>query len=279
MEIKLQTEWHQYLQVKESDWSLVHIGLLIAGHLQPGMNRLHYAHQLDDMVGVLASRVKSSDLMSARLQVLNDYFYTECGFGGNPADYYNPDNSLLNRVIETRLGIPITLSILYMHLAQAVGIPAFGIGFPGHFLVGVDDTGELLVLDVFNRAEHLEKKNLFSLLLKSNVTANENTDIEKYLVPVSKRSIVVRLLRNLKNIYIEQQQVEKALVVVELVLSLIPDAADELRDRGMIYHHLDYIQGAVHDLNRYLELQPDSGERAVIEALLESLSEQKTHLH
>ncbi len=279
MEIKLQTEWHQYLQLPDTEWSLCHVALLIASHLQPELNLLRSVHQLEDMTGELAQRVKPSDDIATRLQLLNHYFYNETGFVGNAVDYYNPDNSMLNKVIDTRMGIPITLAILYMHFAEAINIPVFGISFPGHFLVGVNTAQGPLILDTFNQAEHLEKKKLFELLAKSSMTIENVQDIEKYLVPAPKRFIIIRLLRNLKNIYMEKQQAEKALIVIELILSIVPDAADELRDRGMIYHHLEYTQGAIHDLKRFLELQPHSSERTVIEALLESLSEQTTHLH
>ena len=201
------------------------------------------------------------------------------GFSGNTADYYNPDNSLLNKVIDSRLGIPISLAILYLRFAEAIGIEAYGISFPGHFLVGINSTHGKLIIDPFNQVQQLDQSKLFELLAKSSLTIAKSREVDDYLVPAPKRLIIVRLLRNLKNIYIEKKEVECGLTVIELILSLVPESPDELRDRGMIYYHLDYTQGALRDLQRFIELQPDSNERKVIEAIIETLAEQTTPLH
>jgi regulator of sirC expression with transglutaminase-like and TPR domain len=279
MDIKLHTDWYQYLKRPESEWSLVQFALLAANHLQPDMDYRRCLSSLNDMAGELAQTVKLTDDLATRIERLNAFFYTAAGFGQNTEDYYHPDNSLLNRVLETRQGIPITLSILYMHFAQGIDLPVFGISFPGHFLVGINTAEGPWILDIFNRAERLDKKKLFELLAKSNPSIERVSDIDDFLVPAPKHLIMVRLLRNIKNIYIEKQQAELALIVIQLIFSLVPETADELRDRGMIYHHLDYAPGAIHDLKRYLDLQPESPERPVVEALLESLAQKTTHLH
>lgn len=279
MEIKLLPQWHQYLQLPESDWSLCDLALLAAEHLQPDLDRLGYTHKLDDMIGMLAQRVKASDDLSIKIAQLNQFFYTELGFRSNSEDYYNPDNSLLNKVIDTRTGIPISLAILYLRFAEAIGIQCFGISFPGHFLVGVYDGGSKLVIDPLDNGRELDKSRLVELLAKASTVVGKPQDMDKYLVAAPKRAIMLRLLRNLKNVYIENQEVEKGLTVIELMLSLEAESPDELRDRGMIYYHLEYTQGALHDLQHYLELKPDTSERNVIEAIIETLNEHTTPLH
>jgi regulator of sirC expression with transglutaminase-like and TPR domain len=279
MDIKLLPQWQQYLQLPESDWSLCDLALLVAEHLQPELDRLGYTHKLDDMIGMLAQRVKSSDDLTTKIQQLNNFFYVEQGFHSNADDYYNPENSLLNKVIDARQGIPISLAILYLRFAEAIGIQSFGISFPGHFLVGIDDDGEKLVIDPYDNGKQLDKSHLFELLAKAGMAISKPDDIDEYLLAASKRQIMARFLRNLKNIYIENQEVEKGLTVIELMLSLVGESPDELRDRGMIYYHLEYTQGALHDLQRYLALKPETSERNVIEAIIDTLTEHSTPLH
>lgn len=279
MEVKLHPQWQQYLQLTESDWSLSEMALLVAEHLQSGVERREYTYKIEDMAGILAQRVKTTDSVSLKIEQLNHFFYTEMGFRGNTDDYYNPNNSLLNSVIDTRLGIPITLAILYIRFAEAIGINAYGISFPGHFLMGIDDNDNRFVLDPFEQGQQLDKSRLFELLSKSSMDIETLHDIDDYLVAAPKRWIMIRLLRNLKNVYIEKQEIEKGLTVIELILSLVPEVPDELRDRGMIYYHLDYSQGAMRDLLRFIELQPDSSERNVIESVIESMGQQTTPLH
>ena len=279
MDIKLHPEWHQYIKSPESEWSLCDMALLVAEHLQSEMVRLEYTHKLGDMAGILAKHVKVSDQLADKIEQLNHFFYIEMGFAGNTEDYYNPDNSLLNKVIDTRLGIPISLAILYIRFAEAIGIEAYGISFPGHFLVGINCAEGKLIIDPFNQAQQLDKSKLFELMAKSSMTIDKPLEVDEYLVPAPKRLIIIRLLRNLKNIYIEKQEIENGLTVIELILSLVAESPDELRDRGMIYYHLDYTQGALRDLQRYIEVQPDSNERNVIEAIIETLAEQTTPLH
>ena len=279
MDIKLLPQWHQYLQLSESDWSLCDLALLAAEHLQPELDRLGYTHKLDDMIGMLAQRVKASDDLSTKIQQLNHFFYSELGFHSNADDYYNPDNSLLNKVMDTRQGIPISLAILYLRFAEAIGIQSFGISYPGHFLVGIYDEENKLVIDPFDNGRQLDQSHLFELLAKAGLSIGKPQDIDEYLVAASKRQIMIRLLRNLKNIYIENQEVEKGLTVIELMLSLAGESPDELRDRGMIYYHLEYTRGALQDLQRYLELKPDTSERNVIRAIIETLNENTTPLH
>ena len=279
MDIKLLPQWHQYLQLPESDWSLCDLALLAAEHLQPELDRLGYTHKLDDMIGMLAQRVKTSDDLSTKIQQLNHFFYSELGFHNNADDYYNPDNSLLNKVMDARQGIPISLAILYLRFAEAIDIQSFGISFPGRFLVGIYHDGNNLVIDPYDNGKQLDKSRLFELLAKASMSIGKPQDIDEYLVAASKRQIMIRLLRNLKNIYIENQEIEKGLTVIELMLSLTGESPDELRDRGMIYYHLEYTQGALQDLQRYLELKPDTSERGVIEAIIETLNEHTTPLH
>lgn len=278
-QVNLGSAWQAVAQQPEVDWDLCHIALLIASQLQPDLDPRDSERKLESMVAGVAAEIDLTAAETDRIRQLNQYFYDKLGFSGDRQDYYLPDNSLLNKVIDRRRGIPITLAVIYLKLADAAGLDAFGISFPGHYLLGIHSEQGTLILDPFDRGQILNHSQLRNML--QQLTHNQADDIvlEKNLIPAAKRDTVVRMLRNLKQIYIEAQQVEQALATIEMILSLLPESADELRDRGMIYQHIEYTQGAIQDLTRYLQLVPAAEERGVIEALLDSLQSQRRSLH
>jgi regulator of sirC expression with transglutaminase-like and TPR domain len=206
--------------------------------------------------------------------------FEEVGLRGNTDEYYEPENSYLNKVLDRKLGIPISLSVIYLEVARRLGLAIDGVNFPGHFLLRVQTDDQPLIIDAFEKGKRLDNTDLNARL--ATVYEDQAPRIEDaahLLRPASAKEVLVRMLRNLKNIYIQNQQAEQGLMIVELILRLVPESPDELRDRGMIYHHLDYSPAALADLNRYLELVPDGPERPVVEALVESLEKQDTSLH
>lgn len=278
-QVELGAGWQVLLQQPQEQWDLCQAALLIAAQLQPELDIKRSEQQLSTMAEAVGARIKGDMSVQDRIREINACFYTELGFGGDKNDYYLADNSLLNVVLERRLGIPITLAVIYLRLAQAAGLDAYGIGFPGHYLVGIRDGDQVLVLDPFDKGQLLEREQLRSMLQQFVGKKVEAASLEQSLQPAAHIDTVVRMLRNLKQIYIEAQEVELALGCIEMILSLIPEAPDELRDRGMIYQHIEYTQGAINDLTRYLTLVPDAEERGVIEALLDSLQTQQQSLH
>ena len=278
-QVNLSPAWQAMLQQPETHWDLCQVALLIAAQLQPEMDVEFYQHKIDTMIDEMRNRVRHDMDEQTRVQGLNDYFYNVLGFAGDKQDYYLPENSLMNHVIERRRGIPITLAILYLKLAAAIDLDAYGIGFPGHYLVGVHSEHEDLVLDPFEQGHSLNHTQLRNMLQQLTHVHPDDVLLEKNLLPASNGDSVVRMLRNLKQIYIEAQKVELALSCIEMILSILPGSPDELRDRGMIYQHIEYTQGAINDLTQYLKLVPDAEERGVIEALLDSLQGQRKSLH
>lgn len=278
-QVNLDPAWQAMLLQPESQWDLCDAALLIAAQIQPELDVKVCQQQLESMAENVRSRIVAGMDEQACIKQLNAYFYDELGFSGDNDNYYLPDNSLLNKVIERRRGIPITLAVIYLKLANAAGLDAYGIGFPGHYLLGVHAEPENIILDPFDQGHILNRSQLRNMLQKLAHEKADDAVLEKNLMPAAKVDTVVRMLRNLKQIYIEAQQVESALSCIELILSLLPEAPDELRDRGMIYQHIEYSRGAIKDLTRYLELVPDAEERGVIEALLDSLESQRKSLH
>lgn len=278
-QVNLEPAWMAMLQQPQTKWDLCQAALLIATQIQPELDMQRYEQQLAAMVSGLRSRIGGEMDEQARIQQLNAYFYDELGFAGDKQDYYLPDNSLLNQVIERRRGIPITLAVIYIKLAEAIGLDAYGIGFPGHYLVGVHTEHAEIILDPFDHGNTLNHSQLRNMLQQLTHEHADDIVLEGNLLPAARSETVVRMLRNLKQIYIEAQKVELALACIEMILSIIPESPDELRDRGMIYQHIEYTQGAISDLTHYLKLVPDAEERNVIEALLDSLQTQRKSLH
>ncbi|MBI3561030.1 MAG: tetratricopeptide repeat protein [Gammaproteobacteria bacterium] len=272
--------WTALLSRPRTDWRVAEAALCAANQYDPPLVIADYLLRLDAMVADVATRIVPHATVASRIAALNQYFYIEQGYAGNNSDYFDIQNSFLNAVMDRKLGIPITLAILYLELARAMQMDAYGIGFPGHFLVGIRAADRHWYIDVFNQGRVLQSPELKTLLLATHKdTPPSVIDLSAYLKPATELQIVVRLLRNLKKIYIEKTAVAESLQVIAMILSLLPDSPDELRDRGMIYQHIDYTRGALADLSRFLELVSQAQERPLIESIVESLRQRPTHLH
>ena len=187
---------------------------------------------------------------------LNTYLFEDQGFVGNEDKYDDPRNSCLNEVIERRTGIPITLSLVYMEVAQRAGVHADGVNFPGHFLVRCPqtgrDSGDGLIIDPFHGGTLLSEQDC-KVLLQRHVGSEVPFD-KTLLAPATRTQILVRMLLNLKRIYVHMRSFPQARVVTELLLALSPSAFSELRDRGLLAYHLNDLTGALRDLQAYLKL-------------------------
>ena len=155
------------------------------------------------------------------------------GFRGNEENFEDPDNSMMNRVLETRLGLPITLSVLYMEVARRVGLHVEGVSFPGHFLVCYRDDEGCSFIDPFHRGRILLREDLLEMLRK--VLGSKARLKPEYLEPSSRRAILTRMLTNLKNLYTRRHDFPRALMAAERLVLLNPKAHHERRDRGFMY--------------------------------------------
>jgi regulator of sirC expression with transglutaminase-like and TPR domain len=217
------------------------------------------------------------DAMSAEAQALEmaHYLYERQGFAGNEADYYDPKNTLLPDVLERRLGIPITLALVYCEIAKRVGIPARGVSFPGHFLVRIERVGRDLgpkpvIVDPFFAGRMLDEKSLASLL-KRVVGPREQLRPE-HLEPAAPRLILVRMLTNLKAVYLARGEDSRALLALDRLISIAPDAPFALRERGLLAARLGCVEVARADLSRFLELSPEANDAKAVRDRLEALS-------
>jgi regulator of sirC expression with transglutaminase-like and TPR domain len=254
--------------------------LLISALLQPGLDPELHLRRLESLGIAAVSSVARDAPLPERILALNRFLFVEEGFSGNLDDYYDPRNSFLDQVLERRMGIPITLSLLYVEVARQVGIPAFGVGFPGHFLVRVGEGGSTLVLDPFARGASLGEEDLDQRLAdvygEGALTIRANPAV---LRAATRRETLVRILANLKAIYVREGDLPQALVAVNAILTLMPDSTDDLRDRGLIYRELGYAPAALADLRRYGVLSDNGEEIAALAPILAELEAGSVRVH
>ena len=231
--------------------------LQIARSEYPDLDIPRYLRRLDRMASVVTKRLPPEPELADIINGLNGYLFGELGFEGNMDDYFDPRNSFLNEVMERRLGIPITLSVIYMEVAQRVGLPLCGVSFPGHFLVKLSVDGGDIVLDPFVGGVSLSKDDLeFRLSGVYEIDDDLDDTLAALLAPARKRDIIVRMLHNLKSIYLRNGDLRRALNVVQHIVVLRPRHAPEIRDRGLLYQELECFSSAREDFRRYLELSP-----------------------
>ena len=200
------------------------------------------------------------------------------GFHGNRDDYYDPKNSFLNEVLERKTGIPITLSVLYMEVAQRIGLVLDGVGFPGHFLVKHTRTdGVEIVIDPFRRGAIRSREDLRGLLASLYGDAVELQS--EFLRAAGKKEILKRMLGNLKAIYAKANDLVRLLSVLDLTLILDPGAAEHIRDRAGVYLRLECFAQARADFETYLRLAPEAKDAAAIREQVVSLARQVTLIH
>ena len=220
----------------------------------------------------LKRRLHSDIAPIPKLRLLNNFFYQELGFSGNFNDYYNPDNSYLHKVLSTRRGIPISLAIIYMELAQQIGLDVKGISFPGHFLMKLSiKTGDI-ILDPFNGAS-LSREEIEERLEPYFINGRnpEDPPLASYLANATERSILARMLRNLKAVYAEQPHWKEFLNVQQKLVILLPGEIEERRDRGLAYANLDCPSAALQDIEAYLAQCPQATDAEILRMRLPEL--------
>lgn len=224
---------------------------------------------LDQLLGRLQRRLAADAAPLHRLRLLNQFFYRELGFGGNVNNYYDPDNSYLNAVLRTRMGIPISLAVIWMELAQGLHLQVRGINFPGHFLVKVTLPKGQVVLDPFSgqslsREELAERLAPYQQQLQREHGSDFDVPLGLYLQAAQPRDIVARMLRNLKEIHRSQGDAQRLLAVQNRLVVLLPQAWSEYRDRGLTHADLGNTDEAVLDLEKYLVCADEASDTAVI---------------
>lgn len=253
---------------------LEEIAFLVARERYPEVDFQPYRDRLDEFARRANCRI---DRVVGGRQVadgLNRYLFEEEGFRGNRDDYYNPVNSFLNDVLDHREGIPITLSILYLAVGRRLRLPLSGVNFPGHFLVRYEGEGELFFIDPFHGGKILSeedcRRRLASLYGETFVFRPD------FLYPSRNREILLRLLANLKMIYVTKKDFPMALQMLNRILLFNPYGTEEVRERGILYYQLECYGPALQDLSLYLQKNPAAEDRPAIEECITDLKTKVT---
>jgi regulator of sirC expression with transglutaminase-like and TPR domain len=279
VESPLAERFERMLTGPDEDIPLTEAALLVACHHYPDLDVQHYLRRIDAIAEGLRSRVAQESSAQRRIVALNHYLFQELGFAPNARDYYDPRNSFLNDVLDRRLGIPITLSILYMDAGGKIGLPLQGICFPGHFLVKCKLGEGLVILDPYSGGASLGITDLQRRLRETRGGEVSRAIIAGMLVGAKNKDILLRMLRNLKAIYLRNHDLDHALAIMQWIVCAAPDQAPEIRDRGMIYQEMECFRAAIADFERYLELSPDCSDAGDIRQRLVELQRSASRLN
>ncbi|MDP3702452.1 MAG: transglutaminase-like domain-containing protein [Hylemonella sp.] len=223
--------------------------------------------EVDVLLDRLHRRLPADAPPMHRLRMLNHFFFHDLHFSGNLNHYHDPQNSYLHRVLERRRGIPVSLAVLWLELAQGLGLPAHGVGFPGHFLVKVNLPHAQVVIDPFT-GQSLSREELQARAdawrSSHGLAGAPDLHLGHYLQAMSAREIVARMLRNLKEIHRTQEDWLRLVAVEDRLLVLLPQAWDEYRDRGLARAELGQLAPALRDLETYLEHAGESDDAVAI---------------
>ena len=233
---------------------IVEVSLAVAAEEYPALDIERETARVRLISAEGARRVYTLSNPFARLDALRTYLFEELGFHGDHEDYNDPRNCYLNEVLERRLGIPVTLSILFMEVASAAGFDTRGISLPGHFIVGVRYDGRDLLVDPYHGGVIISEEDCRALVKRT--TGRPSLFKRQLLDGTTSRQMLARLLLNLKHVYLEKPDYARALSVVERILLLSPNDATEIRDRGLLQAHLGRAGEAIVDLETYLTRTP-----------------------
>jgi regulator of sirC expression with transglutaminase-like and TPR domain len=265
-------------EVAKSDQqlNLAYAALLFAEYLTTPFDVSLYLAQLDEMAESIEEVITTTESDRQIIKAFNRYLFKDLKFSGNIKNYYSPHNSFLNKVLDLRTGIPISLSAIYLEVGWRVGLPVWGIGLPGHFIIGYGSPDTPIYIDVFGAGRILSEDECIAL---TRGRLDRHQMKAQYLKPVSKKAILHRMLLNLKQIYVGLENWPIAYKVVDLMLTVYPNQASEIRDRGLIAYRLDRLHPATLDLERYLFLTPNTPDAEWLKQRIELMEEQLLRLN
>jgi regulator of sirC expression with transglutaminase-like and TPR domain len=262
-------EYFAALVAEDAGLPLVEAAASIAQDEFPRLDTQAVLAELDALAHKLRRRIPSDAVAVQRLRWLNRFFFQELGFGGNANDYYDPGNSYLHNVLETRRGIPVTLALLYVELATQIGLHAHGVSFPGHFLVKLRMPQGEIVIDPFT-GQSLSREALEEMLgpYRGRTASCADSPLALFLQAAPARDILARMLRNLKEIHRSAEDWQRLLPVTQRLVVLLPELPSERRDRGLAYAALGWNDAAAVDLAAYLEQAGGADDRDAVAARL-----------
>tara|TARA_B100000029_G_scaffold77323_1_gene68993 strand:+ start:346 stop:1170 length:825 start_codon:yes stop_codon:yes gene_type:complete len=264
-QISLISEWNSF--VKNNNYNLIEKCFKLSQILEyPELEISNEIEKIKEIGITFRNRITESKNPTYVISLLNEFLFDNEKFQGDLDDYYNPKNNFLNYVLDKRSGIPITLCILYTEIAKYADLDLKIVGFPSHVIVKYK---EEMILDPFNRGRLLELEDLQEILYQNYGDSVEF--VSEYLNQISDQKIIIRMLRNLKNSYIDSFAYDMAITSNQMILQILPDSPDEIRDEGILEDKIGNYDGAIKSLNKYLEMEPNSDDADFILELIREI--------
>jgi len=239
----------------DANFALFEAAVSLAQDEYPELDVQGVLGEVDGLLERIRRRLPADAEQLQKLRLLNQFFFKDLNFGGNLNNFYDPENSFIPVLLRTRRGIPISLAIVWMELAQGLGLSVSGIGFPGHFMLKVNLPMGQAVIDPLN-GQSLSREELSERLepyrQRHKVSEDMETPLGLYLQSAPPRDIIARMLHNLKEIYRTQEDWPRMLAVQERLIVLLPEAWPEYRDRGLAHAEMGNTEQALADLECYL---------------------------
>jgi regulator of sirC expression with transglutaminase-like and TPR domain len=275
-----QLDYFTSLVAEDDHFPLTEAAIAVAQHAYPDLIVQNVMDELDLLGDKLKHRISNEMPGLQKLQLLKSYFYKDLGFGPNRNNYYDPDNSYIHSVLQTRRGIPISLALIFMELGQQINLPIKGVSFPNHFMIRVSLPQGEVIIDPLTGTS-LSKQELQEMLdpyLDAQGYRGEyQLPLSAFLRSSSPREILSRFLRNLKAIYTQHDRWERLLGIQQRLVILLPEALEEVRDRGLALAQLDYIRPAIEDMQRYIDESPEASDQDEIREQILQLEQQSRH--
>ena len=253
-------EYFASLVQRDDDFALFEAAVCLAQDEYPDLDVQSVLGDMDLLLARIKRRLAPDAGPVQKLRILNLFFFQDLDFGGNVNDFYDPDNSFIHVLLRTRRGIPISLAVLWMELAQGLGLSVRGVGFPGYFMVKVHLPMGQAVIDPLS-GKSLSREQLSEQLepfrRRNGLLDESEVPLGLYLQAAPSREIIARMLRNLKEIFTTQMDWERLLAVQERLVILLPDSWSEYRDRGLAHAELGHSDEALSDLECYLNHADD----------------------
>jgi regulator of sirC expression with transglutaminase-like and TPR domain len=254
--------FQQLVTLPDAAIPLAEAALIMACEEYPQLELGPYLDMLDHIAAAVKDKFASSDTPMETVGKINSVLFDSFGFRGNADDYYDPRNSFFNDVLDRRIGIPITLSTVYIEVSRRLNFPIAGVGMPGHFIVKYFDRRDEFFIDPYNRGQILTRDDCRKRLHERYGDSVEFSD--RLLGRATNRQILWRMLNNLKDIYLKGHATDKCLSIVDMMLMVDSEDPAQFRDRGLLRLQLRQFQGAGKDLEHYLQHSPNAEDREEI---------------
>jgi len=257
-------------EIEDERVDILRAALTLSRIHEPALDVERYVHRVDELAARVAAKIDDPDDPVQIIAAMNDVLFREEMFRGNTVDYYSPRNSFLHDVLDRRLGIPITLALVYMEVARRVGFLLFGVGMPGHFLLKhYDVDGHSILIDAFERGSIITEDDCRQKL--DSIYSGQVALQPEFLLPVTRRQMLTRVLNNLRSIYLSQRDFRRAVQVVDLVLVIYPRSPEDMKQRAVLRYNLNDFRGALSDFEEYVKMSPDASDAEEIKQTALSL--------